>query len=85
MMGTILDVVLDRSIVFSFDRSGFVRHGILAQLVATDGRALLVAGLRNFQNLVAGFSARRHRHLDRIRVYRTNCTDDGRSEHRDCR
>ena len=26
MMGTIRDAVLDRSIVFSFDRSGFVRH-----------------------------------------------------------
>jgi hypothetical protein len=28
MMGTILDAVLDRSIVFSFDRSGFVRQGL---------------------------------------------------------
>jgi len=26
MMGTILDAVLDRSILFSFDRSGFLRH-----------------------------------------------------------
>jgi len=26
MMGAILDAVLDRTILFSFDRSGFLRH-----------------------------------------------------------